>query len=367
MSLVLRHWFANPISLALLAVLPVLGIMALFSLYRYRRALARLGTAAVMHSLARRGNKTRILRRAIRASVLILVIIATAGPRSEWRAGAGEWQVAPGRDVVIVLDLSRSMLAQDVLPNRAERAKAALVDLSYAVQQRGGHRLALVAFASRARVYCPLTHDYDHFREALADLDPAHLPPDLRGVTDSKAVPPDANNTPQSGTRIGAGLRAAVEEHDPRFDGYQDILLLSDGDDPARDGEWRQGLEQARHRHIPVHTVGIGDPIAGSPIAVKNDEPLRYKGRVVMTRLEEEPLKEIARLTGGSYTPARSSRLELGDLFYERIASKEAREETEDMVTRYRPHHAWFCGAAVLLLGVEMVLGRGKLKARDRA
>src|SRR5262249_23982703 len=149
--------------------------------------------------------------------------------------------------------------------------------------------------ASKARVSCPLTHDYDHFREALAELDPAHLPPDLRGGMDLESVLQSPDSAPRSGTRIGAGLHAAVEDHDPRFDGYQDILLLGDGDDPARDREWRQGLEEARQRHTPVHTIGIGVPAAGSPIPIKGDEPLRYKSRVVMTRLEEEPLMEIAR------------------------------------------------------------------------
>src|SRR5262249_10930276 len=162
--------------------------------------------------------------------------------------------------------------------------------------------------------------DYDHFREALADLDVASLHPDLR----------PAGAEARSGTRIGAGLRAAVEAHDPRFGGYQDILLLSDGDDPAHDEEWRQGVEGARPRQIPVHTIGIGDPAAGSPIPLRGDEPLRYRGQLVSTRLEEENLAEIARLTGGTYTPARTSALWLGDLFFKRIASKNARDQTDD-------------------------------------
>src|SRR5207245_5910345 len=87
---------------------------------------------------------------------------------------------APRRDLVAVLDLSRSMLAEDLLPNRFERGKQALEELSYAIQQRGGHRLALVAFAAQAKLVCPLTHDYDHFRAVLAGLDAANLPADLR-------------------------------------------------------------------------------------------------------------------------------------------------------------------------------------------
>src|SRR5262249_58131955 len=132
-----------------------------------------------------------------------------------------------GRDLVVVLDLSRSMLARDVLPSRLERAGQALDDLSRAVERRGGHRLALVVFAARARIACPLTHDYDHFRQALAEQDAANPHPDIRPAGDDV----------QSGTRIGAALRLAVEAHDPHYrdHGTQDILLLSDGDDPAHD------------------------------------------------------------------------------------------------------------------------------------
>src|SRR5207237_2309864 len=137
-----------------------------------------------------------------RVLALLVLVVGIAGP--QW---GRDWDqsTAPGRDLVVVVDLSRSMLAQDVLPNRLERAKKALEDLSQAVQQRGGHRLALVGFAARARVICPLTHDYDHFRAALAELDAANPHPDLRPSA-AEAV---------SGTRIGLALATAVEVHDP--------------------------------------------------------------------------------------------------------------------------------------------------------
>jgi Ca-activated chloride channel family protein len=227
-----------------------------------------------------------------------------------------------------------------VLPNRAERAKQALKDLTYTVQQRGGHRLALVAFAARGRIFCPLTHDYDHLRAALDDLDPNHLHPDLR-ATGKEAV---------SGTRIGAGLLMAVEAHDPRFRGAQDILLISDGDDPARDGEWLEGMAEARRHHSPVHTVGVGDPDAGSPITVRGTE--------VLTRLEEQPLEAIARLTGGKYTPARTSDLRLGELFLEQIEPGTPHEEIDDVLPVYRQHYSWFLGAAFAVLSLEMIMGQ---------
>jgi len=140
------------------------------------------------------------------------------------------------------------MLAQDVLPSRFERAKKALLELSEAFQARGGNRLALVGFAGRPKAYCPLTHDYDFFRTALAELDAASLPPELQ----------PAAGQPGSGTRIGAALCAAVELQDSQATGYQDIILLSDGDDPARDDEWRSGVLAAKAKGIGVYTIEIG-------------------------------------------------------------------------------------------------------------
>src|SRR5205814_6280228 len=143
------------------------------------------------------------------------------------------------------------------------------------------------------------THDYHHFRTALADLDALHLHPDLR----------PSGKEALSGTRIGAGIRAAVEAHDPRFRGAQDIILISDGDDPAQDAglEIREGIAAARGihvpggRNIPVHTVGVGNPNLASTIPLKGDEVLRYNNQIVKTRLKELPLETIASLTGGTY------------------------------------------------------------------
>ena len=93
------------------------------------------------------------------------------------------------------------------------------------------------------------------------------------------------------------------------------------GDDPAPDADrdWQEGLAEARERNIPIHTVGLGNPLVGSPIPLRGDEVLRHQGEVVLTRLKERPLEAMARLTGGSYTPARTHTFDLGQLFEERI------------------------------------------------
>jgi Ca-activated chloride channel family protein len=347
----LHHLFAHPLLLAGLALLPVLAVLGAFARWRRRRALALLGNTAALRTLLAEPAVLRRLRGFCLVLGLTALVVGSAGP--QW---GRDWDqpAAPGRDLVVVLDLSRSMLAE--VPSRLERAKAGLVDLADTVERHGGHRLALVVFAGRARVVCPLTHDYDHFRDALTQLDAQDAPRDVGPLPDMP-----------SGTRIGEGLRLAVGLHDPRFRGAQDILLLSDGDDPAGDDEWRAAAEEAREAHIPVHVVGVGDPRAGHPIPYREGNQ-KYQGKVVETRLEEKPLQEIARTTQGTYTPAYSQLVPpVGALFRERIEPQPVHEDSDDALPVYRQHYPWFLGAALALLAGEMLLGRGRLRrARPR-
>jgi Ca-activated chloride channel family protein len=337
----LRHWFANPWAFPILGLMPLLGLLGALALRRRSRALARLGSQAALELLVAERGWVRLLRGFLASLGLTLLVAGIAGP--QWGRDYGQ-AAAPGRDLVVVLDLSRSMFAEQ--PSRLHRAQAALADLTRALQERGGHRVALVVFAGRAKVACPLTHDYDHFREVVEALDPDRLPPDIA---------PDDDDP--SGTRIGAGIRAAVDQHEPRYAGYQDVLLLSDGDDPARDGEWRLPAAEARAKGIPVHTVGIGDPDEDSTIPGPDGAPLEHDGRKVGTRLREGPLQEIAEMTEGTYIPAHTRALPLGRVFRERIESRPVREDTEDSLPQYQQHYAWFLGGALLLLTLSIVVG----------
>lgn len=339
----LHHLFADPLLLADLAVLPVLAALAAVARWRRRRALAWLGNTAALRTLLAEPALLRRLRGACLVLGLTALAVGSAGP--QW---GRDWDqpAAPGRDVVVVLDLSRSMLAE--APSRLERAKAGLVDLADTVQRRGGHRLGLVVFAGRGRVVCPLTHDYDHFRYALDRLDAQYPPPDLGPL-------PGAD----SGTRIGEGLRLALGLHDPRFRGAQDILLVSDGDDPARDAEWRAAAAEAREAQVPVHVVGVGDAKEAHRIPYR-DGYQQYEGKEVTTRLEEKPLREIARLTQGTYTPAYTQLVPpLGALFHRDIEPRPVHEDSDDTLPLYRQRYPWFLGAALLLLAGELLLGRG--------
>jgi Ca-activated chloride channel family protein len=343
----LEPWFAHAWGLQLLGLVPALAVVALLAGRRRGRSLLQLGGYAVLAAVLSLGRWRRFIGGLSVLLGLTLLIVAIAGP--QWGADA-EAATAPGRDVVAVLDLSQSMLAQDVLgrssPNRLGRARDALLDLANAMQRRGGHRLALVVFAARAHVVCPLTHDYDHFRETLEQLTPGD--PFLE-------IGPLATSV--SGTRIGAGLAEAVRLHDPRFQGHQDIVLLSDGDDPASDGEWNKGAALAAKDSIPVTAVGIGDPEHASPIILPTGGRLRHRGQEVTTRLHEKPLQEIARVTSGLYIPAQTQALPLGELVQQRIEAQTAHQEIDESLPMYQPRYPWFIGGALICLALAMSLG----------
>jgi Ca-activated chloride channel family protein len=338
----LSHWFANPWAFPLLGLPPLLGLLAVFALRRRNRALARLGSQPALELLVAERGWVRLLRGFLGSLALTLLVAGIAGP--QW---GRDWTqaVAPGRDLVVVLDLSRSMFAEQ--PSRLQRARAGLARLAEALKERGGHRVALVVFAAHAKVMCPLTHDYDHFREVVDGLSPDRLPPEIAATDDDP-----------SGTRIGTGIRAAVDVHEPRFAGYQDVLLLSDGDDPVHDGEWRLPAAEARAKGIPVHTVGIGEPDGEGSTIPTPDGPLpNADGDPVRTLLQEGPLQDIAEMTEGIYIPAQTRALPLGRLFRERIESRPVRDDTEDALPQYQQHYPWFLGGSLLLLSLSVVVG----------
>ena len=337
-----RVSFARPAVLWLLLLLPVVALVAWLSGRARRRALGRFGGLALPSepALPRRGRR---LARPLFTVGLALLVLGSAGPRWGLTEEAGS---AVGRDLVVVLDLSRSMLAPDMEPDadgavtRWEVARNALRGLADEVQRRGGHRLALVVFAAKPVVLSPLTTDYDHFRAKLAEID-ARFPPPEAGPQDDP-VP--------SGTRIGAAVERAVQAHDPRFPGYQDVLMISDGDDPLGDEEWRRAVGAARRAEVPVHTAGVGDPDEAATVPLGPDELLEFGGVPVRTRLVEEPLREIARQTRGLYLPARRRPPDLAGFFRTRIEPRPSRELPDDALPRPRDRSAWFLGPALVFL-----------------
>jgi Ca-activated chloride channel family protein len=339
--------FARPFLLWLVFLLPLLGLLNYWAARRRQAALAAIGrpsavTGQLTHPRGRRGWLGLAYPLA-----WILLVVGIAGPR--W-GKSDEVGVAVGRDLVIVIDLSRTMLADDMSDsqNRArwQAARAGALDLLQAVARRGGHRVAVVVFAAKPKLMCPLTTDYEHVRAVLEDLNGDFPPPEIRPGNDPNVT---------SGTRIGAALVAAVQAHDERFPGSQDIILISDGDDPMpEEKEWIRGADAARAANIPVHTVGVGSPTQPAIFTVGREMP-----ELVSTALQEDVLdKDIAQRTHGFYLAARRDVPALGEFFRTRIEPNPSREVSDDKIPQPKERYPWFLAPALLLFLVGWLRGR---------
>jgi Ca-activated chloride channel family protein len=355
MNLTLSTWFARPALLACLSAVPMLAILFVFAWWRRRRAVARLGNVLAVRRLVLMRPAGRRWRTLCLLSGVSLLGLAAAGP--QWGREYGMSRAA-GDDLLVVLDLSRSMDAEQ--PSRKERAVRLLRDLADTLELRGNRRVALVVFAAEPRLLFPLTQDYDHFRHSLKQIGDDDLPPLLPATASDTAF--------QSGTRFGAALRLAVQAHDLARSGKQAILLLSDGDDPAADDEeWLQGVLEARARAIRIITVGVGDPEQARTIPDGADV-LRYQGEVVRSRLNEPLLQEMARRTGGAYLPAHTYALPLGTLVQNLLEQHPPADDllTSDALPAYRQVYTWLLGPGLLLLVVSLLINEGPGPAKAR-
>lgn len=338
--------FARPELLWLLWVLPVLALANRYAQLRRRKATEALGRPAAVAGLFTQPRPRHRWLGVAYPFAWTALILGIAGPR--W-GKSDEPGIAVGRDLVVVVDLSQSMKADDMAAPDArmrwEAAKAGLLDLTNAVSRRGGHRIAIVAFAARAKLLVPLTTDYDHVRAVIDEIDGLLPPPEVRPGADPAIV---------SGTRIGTGLIAAVNAHDPRFPGSQDIILLSDGDDPGDDREWARGSDSARKAGIPVHTVGVGNPDAATIISL--GDPMNPE--LIRTKLEEDVLKQIAAETRGDYLASCRDVPRLGDFFRSRIEPHPSREVSDDAIPQPKERYSWFLAPALALFAIGWIRGR---------
>ena len=320
--------FVNPIFLVLAALVPFVGVFWAFLRARREKALALI-TLDVPKAASGGAQMWLML------AGLFLALFSAARP--QWGRTA-ERVVERSRNVVVAIDVSRSMLAQDVRPNRLERAKADVADL---IDSLEGDRCALVAFRRTGAVICPLTTDHGYLRGALEQLTPESAP---RGETD-----------------LGSAIRASLDALDPAADDHNAIILISDGGDLR--GEALANAALAKKRGIPIFTVGIGDPRHGATLPDENGRgEQKYRGETVTVKLEEAALKAISEASKGRYVPlatAGTAETTLGAIyrrFLRHVAAKEQNEEAERAAERYQVF--LFPGLFLLLLGAALSKGR---------
>ena len=331
--------FADVGMLHLLWLLPATAMLMVFAARRRARALRRFVDAGLLGRFADHAlpdPSRRVLKAALFLSGMALVALALARPG--WDA-VREEVTQSGRDVVFLLDVSRSMLAEDLPPNRLERAKLAIRD---ALERLDGDRVALAAFAGGTVVKCPLTLDYGFFRMALDDVSPASV---ARG-----------------GSLIGDALREVVSDvFDAKRSNVRDIVLITDGED--HESFPVEAAAQAGAQGVRLIAIGLGDEQSGRRIPAQRGDAatsrsfLRYQGQEVWSKLDAATLRRMAQATpGGVYVNAATGAVDLGAIYSRLIARAEGAEIASRSVERVEEKFQLFLIGCLILLALEIAL-----------
>jgi len=331
--------FANPWVLYLLWLVPAEAVWWYAMNRRRERALATFVSSAMQAKLLPSSSGTRFAwQTGLVAGGLLLMLVTAARP--QW--GTREEMVYQrSRDLVIALDVSRSMLANDVHPNRLQRAKADIMDL---IRELPGDRVALLAFRRTGILLCPLTTDYAYVRQAL------------------DAVTPES--APRGETNIGDAIQKAMQAFESDEGAHKGIILISDGEDLS--GTAIKAAEKAGEKKIPIFTVGLGDR-RGSTIPEEDGRSgaVKYKGENVVSKLNNDVLGEIANKTGGAYLQVATASMAdttLGTLYREYLRQISGRDTEETLQRRHVERYQLFLLPAVLLLLAGASLSRGRIK-----
>jgi len=323
--------FANPEYLYLLLLLPVLIVLFIINQVRRRNSLKKLGESAALDRLLHEISRIRPI---IKFIFLLLgissVIIMLARPQFGSRLEEVKKQ---GVEVIIALDVSNSMLAEDIQPNRLTRAKQAISKL---VDNLENDKIGLIVFAGDAYTQIPITTDYISAKMFLSTISP--------------------DMVPKQGTAIGAAINLAERSFSPGEGKSKAIIIITDGenheDDPVSEAE------AASKAGIIIHTIGIGSN-EGVPVPVtvggKRDYLKDHDGATVITKLDEEILKKIAINAGGNYIRASNSNIGLDEIFSDiRKMKKDELEST--MYTEYNDQFQIFTAIALFFLILEIII-----------
>jgi len=331
--------FANSEYLYLLWLIPAFAFLFWYTQNRQNKLLEKFAGTKLHEVLFPLRSKLKSpLKFGLTLFAAALVILAVANPQIGTKI---EDIKQIGIDVYILLDVSKSMAAEDIKPSRLEKAK---FEISRLIMKLQGDRIGLVVFAGEAFIQFPLTSDY-----SAANLF-------LNAV--------DFNTVPQQGTAIGPALEMAIKSFPEKDETKKVIVLITDGED--HEGNIDAAVDAARSKDIAVYAIGLGSP-GGVPIPVKDESgnPRGYKkdnqGNIVLTKLDEEILKSIVAKGNGKYYRGSNTEDEL-DLIYKDLAKIQQTEYGSKRVTDYEDRYYYFLIPAILILIAEFFISYNKSK-----
>ena len=335
--------FAHPRMLWLLLVtLPLLTWFLWWAWRKKQTLIAQFVQSRLLAHLTVGVSRTiQKLRLALLVAAVVCLFLTLAQP--QW---GFDWEETKqrGRDIIVGIDTSRSMLAQDLAPNRLARAKLAALDLMRLARY---DRLGLVAFAGTAFLQCPLTLDDEAFRQSVNTLEVGIIP--------------------QGGTALAEAIQAVLSTFKDEGDNHKVLVLFTDGED--HEPGTLEAVEKAAQAGLRIFTIGVGTPNGellpqrdekGATSFVKDDQ-----GNPVKSRLNETLLRQIATTGGGFYLPLSGAKTM--DILYERgLAPLPTSEGSTKLTKRFLDRFQWPLALAILLLLAEMFLpDRRRVAAKE--
>lgn len=324
--------FGNPEFLIALVLIPILIILYIIFRNKRKKAIREFGNPELLEPLmpnvstARQSWKFTILMLA-----LAFMIVGIARPQF----GAKLQKIKrKGVEIIIALDVSNSMMAQDIQPNRLERAKMAISRLT---ERLNNDKLGLIVFAGDAYTQIPITTDYTSAKLFLSSI--------------------NTSIVPKQGTAIGAAIELATKSFTPETENSKAIVVITDGENHEDDAIG--AAKTANEAGIIVHTIGMGLP-QGGPIPIVNangqtDFRKDRNGEVVVTKLDEKMLQEIAASGAGKYVRANNTEVGINAI-YDEINTMQKTELESRVYSDYNDQFYYFIAVALLLLLLEFLL-----------
>ncbi len=319
--------FANAEYLYLIALIPALWVLYVVASRNRRIRLERFANYETLRYLMPDVSRARVrVKFFIYLLSLLFLILALARPQygSKLRE-----QKSQGVEMMLVVDLSNSMLAEDYEPSRAESTKHAISRLLQELKQQ---RIGLIAFAGDAQVELPITTDYRMAQAFVERLSPSSMP--------------------VQGTNIGKAIDLALLSYTQEGSESRVMILITDGED--HDQGAINAAQRAKAQGVRVYTIGIGTP-EGAPIKINNNFIVDENGDMVVSKLNEEMLQEIASITEGGYIRASKRSLGLQEIS-QAINAMEQSELSTTMYEEYNEQYQYLLAIAFLLLIIEYII-----------
>ncbi|MDR4505253.1 MAG: VWA domain-containing protein [Candidatus Scalindua sp.] len=320
-----------------LYLLPIVFIMAAaYGVFFKKRqaALTKFVQAQLIDMLVQSvSKKTQIIKASFAVSAILFIIFSLIQPKWGYH-----WEEVErkGIDIVVAVDTSRSMLADDIKPNRLEAAKREIKDLLSIID---GDRVGLVAFAGSVFIQCPLTLDYGAFSLFLDDL--------------------NTNLIPVGGTAIGDAINKSITAFSDKSKKHKAIVLITDGEDHR--GNAIEMAKAAKEQGIIIYTIGVGKK-EGAYIRIRdedNNEVLLKdnEGKVIKSHLDEVTLNKIALETGGAYSPAYGTEWGLANIYKNIIAKMEEKQLSSKKIKLYENRYQIPLFIALIFITLESLWG----------